>query len=157
MIHIHRQPPVSRRITARVEAHCGAKMYQARTANAVASLSLDPVLDAEPAWEKCDWYACRWMLEEYHKAQKTGCAIEEPQFTKVKSLEPTIALLSVVAVSLLNLRDLSRDKQFQDSPVTLAEIRFDVWSFDETNRVFDRKMNGQFLFLARRGYQFRRV
>ena len=40
MTHIQRQLPVSRRITASVEAHCGAKMYQASSASAVARLHL---------------------------------------------------------------------------------------------------------------------
>ena len=59
--------------------------------------------------ERCiDWYGCRWIVEELHKAQKTGCAIEELQFTTEERLQPMIALLSVVAVMLLNLRDSSR-------------------------------------------------
>src|SRR5439155_19142349 len=60
------------------------------------------------AWEKVDWYTCRWVVEELHKGMKTGCAIEAPQLTTVAALQPLIALLSVVAVALLNLRDLSR-------------------------------------------------
>lgn len=76
------------------------------------------VESAADAWERVDWYCCRWVIEEYHKAQKTGCNIEDPQFTTAAALRPTIALLSVVAVSLLNLRDLSRDKKTQDLPAT---------------------------------------
>jgi len=55
---------------------------------------------------------CRWVVEEFHKAQKTGCNIEDPQFTFVERLQPMIALLSVVATTLLSLRDLSRDARF---------------------------------------------
>lgn len=73
---------------------------------------------AADAWERVDWYCCRWVVEEFHKAQKTGCNIEDPQFTTVAALEPTIALLSVVAMTLLNLRDMSRDKETQDWPAT---------------------------------------
>ena len=54
------------------------------------------------------WYECRWVIEEYHKAQKTGCAIEGLQFSSAAALTPMIALLSVVAVTLLNLREASR-------------------------------------------------
>jgi hypothetical protein len=59
---------------------------------------------AESAWEKVDWYGCRQMVEEYHKAKKTGCQIEDLQFHTEGALQPMIALLSVVAVLLLNLR-----------------------------------------------------
>jgi len=69
---------------------------------------LDPVTNASEAWQKCDWYACRWMVEEYHKAKKTGCQIEDLQFRTEAALQPMIALLSVVAVMLLNLRQAAR-------------------------------------------------
>lgn len=67
-----------------------------------------PVTCLAEAWERVDWYECRWLVEEFHKGQKTGCAIEDMQFTTVAALQPMIALLSVVAVLLLNLRELSR-------------------------------------------------
>ncbi len=67
-----------------------------------------PTITREQAWERVDWYQCRPMVEEFHKAQKTGCGMELPQFTTRKALEVTIAMLSVVAVQLLRLRDLSR-------------------------------------------------
>jgi hypothetical protein len=77
-----------------------------------------PVVEAAAAWEKVDGYLCRWILEEYHKGQKSGCAIEDPQFTTTAALEPMIALLSVVAVLLLNLRDLSRRPDRPEEPAT---------------------------------------
>ena len=77
-----------------------------------------PVATAAAAWEKVDWYTCRWVIEEYHKAQKSGCAIEAPQFTTADRLQPMIALLSVVAVALLRLRDLSRSEATQELPAT---------------------------------------
>ena len=70
----------------------------------------------EQAWQKVDWYTCRWVVEELHKGMKTGCSIEAPQFTTAAALQPMIALLSVVAVALLNVRDLSRQEQTQDLP-----------------------------------------
>jgi hypothetical protein len=70
------------------------------------------------ASERVEWYKCRWVLEEYHKAQKTGCAIEQMQFTTSQALEPMIALLSVVAVTLLNLRDAARRPDAKERPAT---------------------------------------
>lgn len=66
------------------------------------------VASAADAEQVVTWYECRWVVEEYHKAQKTGCAIEAPQFTRAERLQPVIALLSVVATLLLNLREQSR-------------------------------------------------
>jgi hypothetical protein len=66
------------------------------------------VANPEPAHERISWYACRPVIEEYHKAPKTGCGIELPQFTTGKALQAGIAMLSVVATQLLQLRDASR-------------------------------------------------
>jgi hypothetical protein len=75
-----------------------------------------PVTNEHEAWERASWYECRWVIEEYHKAQKTGCAIEDLQFTSAQALQPMIALLSVVAVTLLNLREASRDEATAHRP-----------------------------------------
>ena len=66
--------------------------------------TLEPVRNLDQAWEKSKFYECRFVVEEYHKAQKTGCQIEDLQFETAQALQPMIALLSVVAVLLLNLR-----------------------------------------------------
>jgi transposase-like protein len=70
------------------------------------------------AKRRVDWYARRPIVEEFHKGQKTGCGIELPQFTDESRLEPAIALLSVVAVFLLSLRDAARDEQTRHGPAT---------------------------------------
>jgi len=75
-----------------------------------------PTNAAEDAWVRVTWYECRWAIEEYHKAKKTGCAIEDLQFTSSQALEPMIALLSVVAVTLLNLRQASRREDAKERP-----------------------------------------
>jgi hypothetical protein len=67
-----------------------------------------PVNDLADAEQRIAWYKCRWIIEEYHKALKTGCQVEDMQFTNEDRLKPAIALISVVAVSLLQLRDVSR-------------------------------------------------
>lgn len=71
-------------------------------------LTNEPVGHLADAWRAAGWYEKRWIVEEYHKAKKTGCRIEGMQFTTTARLEPAIALLSVVALTLLNLRDASR-------------------------------------------------
>ena len=67
-----------------------------------------PVENFQEALFVLGYYECRWVIEEFHKAQKTGCQVEQMQFTHIDRLEPMVAILSVVAVSLLNLRDASR-------------------------------------------------
>ena len=55
------------------------------------------------------YYECRPIVEEYHKGQKTGAGIEKLQLHNAASLQAAIALLSVVAVALVNLRIAGRD------------------------------------------------
>lgn len=76
------------------------------------------VASPDDAWQRVAWYKCRWIIEEFHKAQKTGCGVEDLQFTTSQALEPMIALLSVVAVSLLNLREASRRPDAQQRRAT---------------------------------------
>lgn len=71
-------------------------------------LTNEPVIGFEDAWRVAGWYECRWVVEEYHKGMKTGCGVEELQFTTVARLQPAIVLLSAVALTLLDLRDASR-------------------------------------------------
>ena len=68
----------------------------------------DPVLTYANAYRIVGWYECRWIVEEYHKGMKTGCRIESPQFTTEARLQPAIALLSIVTLTLLEMRDASR-------------------------------------------------
>jgi hypothetical protein len=79
-------------------------------------LTDEPVTDLAGASRVQSWYEKRWIIEEFHKAQKTGCRIENPQFTTEEALQPTIALLSVVAVFLLTLRDLAERPDAQTRP-----------------------------------------
>jgi hypothetical protein len=71
-------------------------------------LTNEPVQSFQDAWRVTTWYERRWIIEEYHKGMKTGCGIEDLQFTAAERLQPAIALLSGLALTLLNLRDMSR-------------------------------------------------
>lgn len=75
-----------------------------------------PVTMMEEARGVAADYACRWMIEDYHKAQKTGCGIEELQMTTRHGLDNAIAVLSVLAVHVLQLQCLARDPQTGQEP-----------------------------------------
>lgn len=70
----------------------------------------------ERACERADWYARRPLIEEYHKGMKTGASVQELQFESEQRLEPMIALLSVVAAALLQLRQLARNPDAWRTP-----------------------------------------
>lgn len=62
------------------------------------------------------YYECRSVVEEFHKGMKTGAGVEKLQLQSRAGLEPLIALLSVVAVALLNLRVAARDEGAAQEP-----------------------------------------
>lgn len=99
---------------------------------------------------RVEWYEARWVVEELHKGQKTGCSIEDLQLGKqnhdergrpamTDRLGPAIALLSVVAAQLLILRDVGRDASKGQGPATGAFSRQEQevlagWHYGDSGR-----------------------
>jgi hypothetical protein len=75
-----------------------------------------PVATFAGAWIVIEYYEWRWIVEEYHKALKTGCRIQDRQLKAAGRLEAMVGLMSVVAVRLLQLKSLART-----SPETPAQ------------------------------------
>ena len=71
-------------------------------------LSTLPIEDAEQARERALWYRQRWLIEQYHKALKTGCRREDAQLRQGAALMRLLGLLSIVAVRLLQIESLAR-------------------------------------------------
>jgi hypothetical protein len=103
-------------------------------------LTNEPVANLADALRVITWYQTRWVIEEFHKAIKTGCRVEELQFTDTARLEPMIAVLSTVATTLLNLRAAS---QLADAKVRPATTLIDadyvgvlsVWRFGKVKKL----------------------
>lgn len=70
--------------------------------------TLEPVDTAEQVLAVVDWYRCRWRIEEYFKALKTGCAIEQRQLETHDALVNALALYCPIAWRLLLLRTVAR-------------------------------------------------
>ena len=64
----------------------------------------------DDAWTIIRYYECRWLIEEYHKALKTGCRVEHRQLHSADRLEAMVGLMSVVAVRLLQLKTMARSE-----------------------------------------------
>lgn len=106
------------------------------------------------ASERISWYECRWVIEEYHKALKTGSGIETLQFTTEQALKPAIALLSVTAIFLLTLRNASRrDDAHQrlaaESLPLVCVVVLSMWRYHQ--RRDDLTLHEFFYALARLG------
>ena len=58
-------------------------------------------------WEVIEIYEARWLVEEYHKALKSGTRVTARQLKTAGRLEPMVALMSVVSVRLLQLKTMA--------------------------------------------------
>jgi hypothetical protein len=67
-----------------------------------------PVADLAAAREVIGYYEKRWLIEEWHKALKSGCRATRRQLHTAARLEALVGLLGVEAVRLLQLRALAR-------------------------------------------------
>jgi hypothetical protein len=56
-----------------------------------------------------DAYRCRWRIEEYFKALKSGCAIEKRQLESSAGLQNVVALFAPIAWRLLDVRTVAQD------------------------------------------------
>lgn len=72
-------------------------------------LTSEPVSTLAEATEVVDHYRARWVIEEYFKALKTGCAIEKRQLTSYDALVRALGLFVPIAWKLLALRSLAID------------------------------------------------
>ena len=76
----------------------------------------EPIDTPEQLLQVVDWYRARWVIEEYFKALKTGCAIEERQLGDMHSLSNALALLLPIAWQLLLVRNEARERP--DTPAS---------------------------------------
>jgi hypothetical protein len=83
-------------------------------------LTSEPVETTEQALTIIQWYQHRWVIEECHRALKEGCRLEASQLDQAADLHRLAAIAGIVAVRLLQLRDLARDDSgTSDNPEVL--------------------------------------
>ena len=99
-----KQPPIAMNVIEVVEVNAPKGVTPIRWV-LFTSLSVATFADA---WTVIGYYELRWLVEEYHKALKTGCATESRQLKAAGRLEAFVGLTSVVAVRLLQLKSLAR-------------------------------------------------
>lgn len=68
----------------------------------------EPIETKEQILAVVDMYRARWLIEEYFKALKTGCAFETRQLETGHTIFKALALFAPVAWALLRMRALSR-------------------------------------------------
>jgi hypothetical protein len=81
-------------------------------------ITTEQVTTAADVEHVVDCYRSRWMIEEYFKVIKTGCAYEKRQLESAHALLNALAVFIPIAWQLLLLRTLARTEP--DTPATRA-------------------------------------
>jgi hypothetical protein len=86
----------------------------------------DPIDNEEQILQIVDRYRARWVIEEYFKALKTGCAYESRQLADYESLTNALALFAPIACTLLDLRSEARRAPDSSADVVLTRSQIEV-------------------------------
>ena len=82
-------------------------------------LTSEPINSAEDARKIVKYYEMRWKIEEYHKAWKSGgTQVEKLRMQSAGNIERMAVILGFVAVRLLQLREVGRDKMLAKEKCT---------------------------------------
>jgi hypothetical protein len=76
--------------------------------------------------ERRDWYRCRWMIEVFHDIEKNGCAEEDRRLETAPRMEACLAVLSVVAVRVFQLRSALADRPEAPAEEVATELEIGV-------------------------------
>lgn len=74
-------------------------------------------------------YCARWLIEEYFKSLKTGCAISKRQLESYGAMVNLLALLAPIAWQMLALRDWARSVPDAPATVVLSPTQIQVLRF----------------------------
>jgi hypothetical protein len=78
----------------------------------------EPVDTQEQIESVVDYYRTRWLIEEFNKALKTGCALEKRQLESKTTLLNALAIFFPIAYRLLLIRN--QERQRPDSPANVV-------------------------------------
>lgn len=85
-----------------------------------------PVSGADAALAVVDIYRRRWLIEEFFKALKTGCAFEKRQLESRTTLLNLLVMLLPIATGLLNLRAVARQAENAPASQVINDVQLAI-------------------------------
>lgn len=89
-------------------------------------LTSEPIDNNDSVEKVVRGYRARWVIEEYFKAVKTGCAFESRQLESAQTLEALLGYTVIVAYALLLMRSLSRQERDEPASVLLSSTQLKI-------------------------------
>lgn len=89
-------------------------------------LTSEPIETPDDVLAVVDYYRGRWIIEEYFKALKQGCAIEKRQLESYEALTNALAIFVPVAWKLLEMRTVARTEPTAPATEVLGPTQIDV-------------------------------
>lgn len=106
----------------------------------------EPIATPEAVLAVVHYYRARWTIEEFFKALKTGCSLEERQLESYGALLKALAIFLPVAWQLLLLRNLGRSAPDEPATVALSERQVEVLRAFTTRPLDERPTVRQAMF-----------
>lgn len=106
----------------------------------------EPITTAEEVVAVVNYYRARWIIEEFFKALKTGCSLEERQLESYSALLKALAIFLPVAWHMLLLRNLGRSAPDEPATVALSERQVAVLRTFSTRPLDERPTVRQAMF-----------
>lgn len=116
-----------------------------------------PASTSEELARVVDIYRRRWLIEEYFKALKTGCAIEERQVESYEALVKVLAIFIPIAHRLLFLRHLHGLRPEAKPTEAFSKVELKIMLNSPSNRELPppKNLEEAMLHLARLGGHLR--
>jgi hypothetical protein len=87
-------------------------------------LTGEPVAKRAQVDQVIGYYECRWLIEEFHKAWKTGCRLEQRRFQSLGNTERFLAVTAPIAVRILQLRTMAHLNPDEPCSAVLSGARW---------------------------------
>jgi hypothetical protein len=89
-------------------------------------VTTEPIRSAEDLERIVDFYRCRWVIEEFFKSLKTGCALEKRQLESLPALLNALAIFLPFAFELLRLRAVARERPETPASAVLRPLQIRI-------------------------------
>lgn len=85
-----------------------------------------PVESLEQAQTVIGWYRCRWEIEIYFRALKSGCKVQELRLESDEGIEKALAIYMIIAWRIHNMTMLARERPETPCNEVLAKKEWQI-------------------------------